>query len=236
MRDKKISVKEIDIVETQQSIYDGFNDFIISSDLKVFGKLLARTQLVQAVKDIHGDIVECGVFKGSGLLSFLKLKRYLCPNSSKKVIGFDFFNSDQLIQSLNGDDKNVMSALFETRNFSHKIEFAEALKNKIMKLGFFENEFELVSGDVCNTTKQFVDERPGARISLLYLDLDLDVPTYESLVNLWPRVSSGGIVVFDEYGHHSWSESNGVDRFLKEHGLKLQVMNFICPTAMIVKE
>ena len=89
-----MDLKELEIVETSQNLYDFFNGFILSPDTKVFGKLLARTLLVDQVKVLPGDIVECGVFKGTGMLTFLKIKRFLCPNSGKKVVGFDFFNSE----------------------------------------------------------------------------------------------------------------------------------------------
>jgi len=89
-----MNLKDIEIIESlDQNFYDSFNKFIISSDLKVFGKLLARFQLFEMIKDVPGDIVECGVFKGTGIFTFLKLKRYYFPNSLKKVIGFDFFDT-----------------------------------------------------------------------------------------------------------------------------------------------
>ena len=97
-----MKLKELEIVNTSQNLYDAFNGFILSPDTKVFGKLLARTLLVNQVKDVPGDIVECGVFKGTGMLAFLKIKRFLCPNSGKKVVGFDFFNSEKLVESLSG--------------------------------------------------------------------------------------------------------------------------------------
>ena len=108
-----MDLKELEIVDTSQSLYDFFNGFILSSDTKVFGKLLARTLLVDQVKDLPGDIVECGVFKGTEMLTFLKIKRFLCPNSGKKVIGFDFFNSEKLVESLSGIDKEAMGTLFD---------------------------------------------------------------------------------------------------------------------------
>ena len=45
---------------TEQYIYDAFNDFIFSPDTRVLGKLLARASLFSQVKDIPGDVVECG--------------------------------------------------------------------------------------------------------------------------------------------------------------------------------
>ena len=115
-----MKIKDLEIIENEQALYDNFNGFILSNDLKVFGKLLARSLLMNQVKDIPGDIVECGVFKGTGILTYLKLKRYLNPNSGKKVIGFDFFNSDKLIETLDGIDKDAMKTLFNGRDYEHK--------------------------------------------------------------------------------------------------------------------
>ena len=67
------------------------------------------------------------------------------------------------------------------------------------------------------------------------MDLDLEKPTYESLSALWPRLSKGGIVVFDEYGYHQWSEALGVDKFIEENNLQVKVLNFDAPTAYIEK-
>jgi hypothetical protein len=107
--------------------------------------------------------------------------------------------------------------------------------NKIRNAGFSDNRFNLVSGDICKTASQYLQDKPGLRISILYLDMDLEEPTYSALVSLWDRVQSGGVVVFDEYAYHSWSESNAVDRFVKEFGLELENTFIKAPTAYILK-
>tara|TARA_R100000152_G_C6708709_1_gene136727 strand:- start:137 stop:832 length:696 start_codon:yes stop_codon:yes gene_type:complete len=231
-----MKLKDLQIVDTSQDLYDSFNGFILSDDLKVFGKLLARTLLMNQVKDVPGDIVECGVFKGTGLLTFLKLKRYLCPNSLKKVIGFDFFNSEKLIESLTSIDKEAMDTLFKERNYSHEEGQQKLFQEFITSLGFEDHEFELVAGDITNTASKFAAERPGFRISLLYLDLDLGEPTEAALEALWGRVCKGGIVVFDEYAFHKWSEANGVDNFFEDKDVEIKTLNYICPSAYVVKK
>jgi hypothetical protein len=96
-------MNNIEIINTSQELFDSFNTFILSDDTKVFNKLIARTIIYNQVKDIPGDIVECGVFKGTGIYTFLKLKRIFNPNSNKKVIGFDFFDNKNLITTLDND-------------------------------------------------------------------------------------------------------------------------------------
>jgi hypothetical protein len=220
-----------------QNLYDNFNGFILSDDTRIFNKLITRTLLYDKIKDIPGDIVECGVFKGSGTFTFLKLKNIFNPNSSKKVIGFDFFNTDELIKSIqNGQDKEPMNTLFDSRNFKHTDSFKTQLENNILEAGFNQSEFMLIAGDVSLTTKDFSKNNPGFKIALLYMDVDLELPTYDVLTNLWDNMTKGGLIVFDEYGHHKWSESKGVDRFLEEKNLEIVSLNNYCPTAYIQKK
>lgn len=231
-----VELKNLEIISQSQDLYDSFNNFILSSDTKVFGKLLARSLLFDKVKDIPGDIVECGVFKGTGIMTFLKIKKYLAPNSGKKVIGFDFFDTDSLLESLSDQDQEAMEVLFKDRAFTHSDSFCEYLKNLISESGFQNHEYDLVKGNVSETSYEYVSSRPGMKISLLYLDLDVAQPTYDVLCSMWDRVSKGGIVVFDEYAFHEWSESKGVDKFFLDKEVEIKSMNFICPSAYVIKK
>lgn len=71
-------------IRTSENIYNAFNEFIFSTDIKVIGKLLYRFDFFQKIKNIPGDIVEIGVFKGSGIATFSKFLEIYCPNSNKK--------------------------------------------------------------------------------------------------------------------------------------------------------
>ena len=231
-----MDLNKIELTQNPQSLFDSFNNFILSNDRRVFNKLVARTLLYNEVKDIPGDIVECGVFKGTGMYTFLKLKNLYNPNSAKKVIGFDFFNTEGLISSIqNATDKETMNTLFEGRNFNHNNSFKDQFQTQLLENGFTTSDFALIGGDISLTSKKFVSENPGFKISLLYLDLDIAEPTYEALNNMWDNVTTGGLVVFDEYGYHAWSESKGADKFLQEKNLKIQSLNYMCPTAYIKK-
>lgn len=231
-----MTIQDLELVSNPQLLFDNFNSFILSKDRRVFNKLIARTLLYNEVKDIPGDIVECGVFKGTGLYTFLKLKNVLNPNSSKKVIGFDFFNTDELISSIKDEnDKEAMDTLFKGREFEHGKKFKTILYDKLIEDGFDKSEFELIEGDISVTSKLLSQNNPGLKISLMYMDLDLEVPTYDTLVNLWDNMTKGGIIVFDEYGYHKWSESKGVDRFIEEKNLEIKGLNYMCPTAYIKK-
>ena len=223
-------------LENNQSSYDAYNSFIFDSNKNIFFKLATRIDLFSYIENVHGDIVECGVFKGSGMMVWLKLLNMYTPNDSRKVIGFDFFGKDFVNELKDDIDKNGMAQVFDRCNVENDELSVEFITNKFIKAGIDKNKFELIKGDVSKTTKEFALVNPGLRISLLYMDVDIEEPTYNALVNLWDRVSVGGIVVFDEYAYHVWSESNAVDRFVRDNNLVLYKLNVPAPTAYIVKE
>jgi predicted O-methyltransferase YrrM len=97
-------------------------------------------------------------------------------------------------------------------------------------------EYELVKGDISETFPQYLETRPGMKISMLFIDLDLEKPTYDVLCHAWDRVSKGGIVVFDEYGLHQWSECRGADRFFKGKDVEVKSLNYIGAMAYVKKK
>jgi hypothetical protein len=198
--------------ETPQAIYDSYNELIFAADDRVFTKMTKKIELYLKVKDLTGDILEFGVFKGSGMALFLNLKNMYEPNSLMKVIGFDFFNGTDTINILDGLNKSMMTAVL------NRVDSNELLHNTVNnRLSKFKSyNYKLIKGEAVSESNKFNLENPGARIKLLYMDLDLGEPTYNILKNLWSKVVKNGIIVFDEYGYHKWDESDGVDKFLRE--------------------
>lgn len=224
-------------INDNQNIYDNFNNFIFSKDKNVFNKLYSKFMFYDITKNLCGDIVECGVFKGSGLFAWLKILNMNEPNSIKKVIGFDFFNPNFVEQINNEIDKETMKQVFSRCNDLDKNELSVLnIKQKLITADIKEDKFELIEGDIIKTSKEFLESRPGFRISILNMDLDLDEPTYITLNNFWSRIVDGGVVILDEYAYHSWSEANAVDKFIKEKKIKLNRTNIKTPTAYIIKE
>ena len=224
-------------INTSDNIYNSFNEFIFSSDIKVLGKLLHRFEYFNKIKDLPGDIIEIGVFKGSGIATFSKFLEIYCPNSNKKVVGFDIFqkNSDEILRKDVELDKDNMNTVY-SRVIKDDLTL-ESVEERLTNMNIHK-KYSLVEGDVEETLPVFLEKNPGLRISLLYIDCDIERPTYYSLKYLWDRILPGGIILFDEYEYHSFSESNGVDKFLKENNIKynLKSTNFMCPTAYLIKE
>jgi len=218
---------------TGQGIYDAYNTLIFSGDKRVFSKMAKKIELYHEVKHLCGDILEFGVFKGAGVGIFLNLKGLYEPNSLMKVIGFDYFNPAVLLENLEGLNKKGMDAIL------NRVDINELTKESVEARlsNFSRDDYILVEGDAVVNSKNYSIEHPGARIKMMYMDLDMGEPTYAILKNLWGKVVRGGIVIFDEYGYHVWDESNGVDRFLKEIVGEYELIDTkVCsPTAYIRK-
>lgn len=214
-----------------QSVYDAFNEFIFSSDRKLYSKLISKYFFADMTKNIPGDIVELGVFKGSGIVAWLKALELSSVNH-KKALGFDFFDDKGLLESINTEDKEVMRSLFRDRGFDPK-GYDAVLGKSLIDAKF--NNFELIKGDVTETVPVYLENNPGFRASIINFDMDIEEPTEFCLDLLWPRVCRGGVLIFDEYAINEWTESNAVDRFCEKHQLELKSTPYFAPSAYLVK-
>ena len=214
-------------------IFNSYNHLIESSDIERLRKIISRYELYKLSKDIPGDIFECGVFKGTGHIFWLKLLKIYEPNSIKQVIGFDTFSSFP-VSTLEFEKSNAKKFVKET-NYNTK-GLMNVINNKIKKAGL-KDRSKLIKGDIVKTSKQYCKDNRGFRISLLHLDLDTYEGTKHALNNFFPYVSHGGVIVFDEYGMRGWGESEAVDEYFKDKKYKIKtVPNSTKPTAFIIKE
>jgi len=226
--------------------WDLYNGFFLNDDVERLRKFLVREHLFKITLDIPGDIVEVGVFKGTGIAQLLKMREIFIPASNKKVIGFDLFSKSNDYKELLNKDDQKLDEYYKNSNVNmnegiskEDIEyFISKMKLTNTRMGFNTDIYQLIEGDVTNSIPIYLNDNPGFRISYLYLDLDIDEPTFVSLNLLYDRIVRGGIIVFDEYACEKWTESNAVDRFLKEHPeLTIQTLQWgRTPTAYIIKK
>ncbi len=207
------------------SLYD---DFLAQAGLDRLQKILARYELMKMVTEVPGDIVECGVFKGSGIYTLSKIAKLLTPHTGRKIIGFDFFGEKRNTSFKRTADKEVLD--FHDKNLADEDRIVQNLAKHNIK------NVELVAGDVTKTTKEYAQKNLGFRIALLYLDVDNYEGTLGILKNLYPLVTPGGIVVFDEYGIRGHGESDAVHDYFKGTPLKLHSLTIAnTPPAYLIK-
>ncbi len=180
---------------------ENFPKYVRRQHLKRF---LALYEIFKLVLPVKGSIVECGVFKGFGLMSWAKLSTMLEPeNFMRRIYGFDTFSGFP-----NYSEKDANSVAMPTRGalFADSHEELTALMEEYDRDRFLGHidKVHLIKGDVAETIPQFIESNPHLLVSLLFLDLDLFEPTKVAIENFLPRMPKGAIIAFDELDNPMW--------------------------------
>lgn len=168
-------------------------------------RFLALYEIYKRILPVKGSIVECGVFRGFGVMTWAKLSAILEPvNLTRRIYGFDSFAG---FPSLAGVDRvGIASEVSEGDLFSDSeaelLELA-AINDSTRFLGHIP-KVSLIKGDATQTIPAFVEQTPHLLISLLFMDFDLYEPTKTALEHFLPRMPRGSILAFDELDNPLW--------------------------------
>ena len=168
-------------------------------------RFLALYEIYKRVLPVKGSIVECGVFRGFGTMTWAKLSAILEPvNLTRRIYGFDSFSGFPSLSEV--DRTGVAAHVREGDLFSDSeqeiLELA-AINDSTRFLGHVP-KVQLIKGDATKTIPIFVEQTPHLLVSLLYLDFDLYEPTKAALKYLVPRMPRGAILAFDELDNPLW--------------------------------
>jgi hypothetical protein len=204
-------------------------------------RFVAHYELFRMTKDLPGDIVELGVYRGASLMTWANLLEvHNMGDRQKQVFGFDNFRGFTAFDAKDGkEDRRVGKVQdgFDAAVFEPMLEDAIRIYDQDRFVPH-KPRVRLVKGDVEKTVPRFVREHPGLRISLLHFDCDMYRPTKVGLEQLWPLVVPGGVVLFDEYGIRPWEgESRAVDEYFAGQAILLKRFDWSPnPGAYLVKK
>ena len=102
-----------------------------------------------------------------------------------------------------------------------EVDFANIKTGWILAPWGFKN-IALYAGNIAYTSKVYTTQNIGGRISLLYLDVDNYEGTMAVLKNLYPILTKGGVVAFDDYYNHNHGEHIAVDEFFKDKKVNIK--------------
>lgn len=165
--------------------------------------------LLRATLGVPGHVAEFGTWHGSTLMLLTKLLRIFDPHGSKVVHCFDSFEGLTAFHAADGEaqagrgsyrgDQDMLMSLFELYGVGDDIEIHKGL--------------------IEDTLPPLMQQRPELSFSFVYCDTDLYASTKLILDELHPRLSVGGVFVFDEWNHAGYpGETVAVREFLQSHG------------------
>ena len=168
----------------------------------VLAPKLLLALLYARIEGVPGAIVECGVAKGESL-SVLKLLS-LAEGKDRPIYGFDTF-------------KGLPAPRAGEHGRAGQFGYAQQeVREYFSYVGVPLGGVTFVEGDVRDTLATFTEP-----IAFLHVDVDLYEGHKVILERLWPLVSPGGIVAFDDYSNAWEGATKAVDEFVAAHGLTL---------------
>lgn len=190
-------------------------------------RLLARYEIFKRVLHVKGSIVECGVYRGSGLMAWANFATVLEPlNLTRRIYGFDSFGGFPAVGPRDRGESRAArpgdlraDCLDELRALIHAYDLNRPLGH-VPKV-------ELIAGDAVATIPEMIARKPHLVVSLLFLDFDLYEPTRVALENFVPRMPKGSIIAFDELDNPAWpGETMAVLETLGLRKLRLERLDF----------
>jgi len=156
-------------------------------------------EMFDMVKDVKGDIVECGVGRGRSLLIISAINYFLDKNEGgcRKIFAYDSFQGFPEPAKEDQSERNSKKgdwASSPSGKYEYSIEFTE-LVLKEAGLGIVNNKPVLTKGFFYDSLKLHPD-RP---IAILHVDSDLYQSYLDTLDMLYEKVVKGGIIIFDDF-------------------------------------
>lgn len=171
-------------------------------------RLAANMDAVRYVieRDIPGSVVECGVWRGGSVLAMVRVMQ--ASSATRDVYLFDTFEG--MTQPTEYDtspfgppalthwqdgpekDRRPWESVFGQGVFNEEI-----VRTLLESSGYPPDLLHFVAGRVEDTLP---DHAPG-EIAVLRLDTDWYESTRHELEHLYPRLSPGGVLIIDDYGH-----------------------------------
>lgn len=205
-----------DFSDFHNTIIDTVKGYTMTSKERLYALINAVTYVEEA--QIKGSIVECGVWKGGGMMAVAHtlLKK---NGPTRHLYMYDTFEGgmtqpdssrDISIQGLNAQDALDSWEQNNTYPTEHEV------RSNMASTGYDLKQVHFVAGDVRDTIRTTIPDS----IAVLRLDTDWYNTTKFELEMLFPLLTVGGVLIIDDYGHWQGARK-AVDEYFQENNVKM---------------
>ncbi len=204
-------------------IFEKFKPFTMCQEYKY----LRNLKLVEKFRNIPGCVVECGTWKG-GMIGGIAT---LLNKVNKNYYLFDSYEGLPEAKEIDGEAAIEWQSSSEAQNFYDNCAASVEDAAQAMKLSGAKN-FKINKGWFNETLPHFESKEP---IAILRLDGDWYESTMDCLVNLYPKVADGGIIIIDDY--YTWDGcSRAIHDYFSKNNLPVRIHQFMDTVAYIKKK
>ena len=192
---------------------------VLPYTLTSYERLYALIEAVRYVvrNDIEGCLVECGVFKGGSMMA-VALSLLSEGVRDRDLYLFDTYQGmpkpgEKDIDIWGGSaSKQFAKKRISDTSSTWANASLESVKRAMSITGYPMERVHFVKGLVEDT----IPSNAPDVLSLVRLDTDWYQSTSHEMTTLYPRLSSGGVLIVDDYGHFRGARE-AVDEYFSEH-------------------
>ncbi|MGZ0076727.1 TylF/MycF/NovP-related O-methyltransferase [Methylomonas sp. YC3] len=174
-------------------------------------------QLFKLVVNVEGDVAECGTYQGGS--AFFLARHIVRGNLKKQLFLFDSFEGLSSPVAIDGDWWKAGDLHGSVSDVWDTLAPFDDPSVVTIYQGWIPQRFTEVA---------------NRRFCFLHIDVDLAQPTLDSLMFFYPRLNSGALILFDDYGHESCpGVTQVVDAFMNDKPEPL--VNLASGGAFIIK-
>ncbi|KIG17350.1 Macrocin-O-methyltransferase [Enhygromyxa salina] len=195
-------------------------------DIKVYSML--KPELMHSLADecarvlragVPGDFVDVGVWKGGSSMIMKFINDLL--GGGRRLLCLDIYDTMDLRvldEADPIDDRVIVSALelarvhFDTEGVRTSI---SEIRQNFGELGVSLDDVEFLRGNLISP--EFPFDRVQS-IALMRIDCDFYTATKNTLERLYPKISPGGTIIFDDYYLEGFGERRAADEFRAQVG------------------
>ena len=221
----------VDFSEQDKEDFEAVKAYTMAPAERIFTLVRAVEYIVE--NSIPGDFVECGTWKGGCAMTML---RVLMRQGvlDREAYFYDLFGGawpkPTEWDRTQGMDAKEMGALLTDEEHALMDYTMDEVRQNILQTGYPEERLHIIPGDIRRTVPAEMPEE----IALLRLDTDYYESTLHELVHMYPRLSSGGVLIIDDYG--DWDGARqATDEYIKKEGLRLHLVRVDVGARMAVK-
>jgi len=183
------------------------------------GTVIHWRMFFEMTRNLPGDIVECGVGRARSLAIIAAINHLLEPDEGggRRIFGYDSFCGFPEPTPEDASPRQPRKGDW-ARSPTGRYQYTSAFAQEVLReAGVPFDAITLTPGYFRDT----LPRHPDRPIAILHIDADLFQSYWDALVNLYPRVVAGGVMVFDDL----ISQPNADEKF---PGARRAVQEFFC--------
>jgi predicted O-methyltransferase YrrM len=210
------------ILELGFDATDYIHNFPAFAGHLTLARFLTLYEAYKMTLGVAGHIAEIGVYKGAGTLFFAKLTKLFEPQSLTLVHGFDWFKGAKITD----EEKYVFQGeCYEDYARLMHLVSAQGLSNIV----------HIHNLDVTKDLDEFFQDNSHLQFKLIFADCGIYEVVSSTLKHFWPRLTSGGVMIFDQFNHEvAPGETRAIKEFMPDAKIRTFTFGWM-PTAYVVK-